>query len=122
MLQCDSAKNSGPYYKIDNEAQPAQEFKKEVEQTITAEKKHFVKTTEVDSLTRLSFDGLKDAAERRAKHANNQQPIGKVGKDLPMHIGVVCVSCAVAVLGPCKSQLKFPYCMLTVNTGMLYLR
>lgn len=67
-------------YKIANEAQPNQEFRRRVEKKITVEEQQFVKAADLDSLTRLLSDGIQEATGRQEKHAHNQQIMGKVGK------------------------------------------
>ncbi|CAD6575977.1 MAG: hypothetical protein ASARMPREDX12_007665 [Alectoria sarmentosa] len=68
-----------PSYKIANEAQPTQELKN-IEKTITMEELEFVKTADMDSLTRLLSDRLNEAEGRQEKHAHTQHSIGRIGK------------------------------------------
>lgn len=76
MRCADCARTS---YKIANEARPTQELKN-IEKTITVEEQEFIKTADMDSLTRLLSDRLNEAEGRQEKHAHNQHSIGKIGK------------------------------------------
>lgn len=67
-------------YKIANEAQPNQEFRRTAEKKITVEEQQFVQAADLDSLTRLVSDGINEATGRQENHARNQQIMGRVGK------------------------------------------
>ena len=67
-------------YKIANEAQSNQEFRRRATKEITVKGQQFVETADLDSLTRLLSDGLNEATGGQEKHAHNQQIMGKVGK------------------------------------------
>lgn len=74
------AYHSRSSYKIANEAQPTQYFRKKVEKTISEEQRQLVRTADADSLTQLVAHNLNEAKGRQEKHRQNQQTIGKVGK------------------------------------------
>ena len=67
-------------YKIADEAQPTQNFRRQVEKTISEEERQLVGSADADSLTRLVADSLDEAKGRQEKHLHNQRTIGKVGK------------------------------------------
>lgn len=74
------AYNCRSSYKIANDAQPTQNFRRKIEKAIPDEERQLVGTADADTLRRLVADSLNEAKERQEEHSQKQQTIGKVGK------------------------------------------